>query len=52
MTVEAGRVAWDWNARAGTDYRERPPDCDVRTVDKVVLPPKRGAARAGNDVRP
>ena len=25
MTLKAGRVVWDWNARAGTDYREMSP---------------------------
>jgi dihydroorotase len=40
LTVKAGRVAWDWNARAGTDYRKLPPDYGIRKdVDKIVMPP-------------
>ena len=41
LTVKAGRVVWDWNARAGVDYRKLPPDYGVRKdVDKILLPPK------------
>ncbi len=41
LTLRGGRVAWDWNARTGTDYRELPPAYGVRPVDKVILPPTR-----------
>jgi dihydroorotase len=41
MTLRAGRVAWDWNARSGTDYRELPPTYGVRDVDRVLVPPRR-----------
>jgi dihydroorotase len=40
LTLKAGRVAWDWNARAGTDYRQLPADYGVRPVDKIVMPPR------------
>jgi dihydroorotase len=39
MTLKAGRVAWDWNARAAVDYKTMPPDYGVRKdVDKIVMP--------------
>jgi dihydroorotase len=40
MTLKAGRVVWDWNARAGTDYRKLPKDYGIRPVDKIILPPR------------
>lgn len=40
MTLRAGRVAWDWNARSGTDYRQMPPTYGVRDVDHVIVPPR------------
>jgi dihydroorotase len=40
MTVKGGQIVWDWNARAGTDYRKLSKDYGIRPVDKVVLPPK------------
>lgn len=39
LTLRAGRVAWDWNARTGTDYRQMPPTYGVRDVDRVIVPP-------------
>ena len=41
MTLKAGRVVWDWNARTGTDYRKMSSDYGVRDVDKIILPPKK-----------
>ena len=41
LTVKAGRVVWDWNARTGTDYRQLPPGYGVRDVDRVILPPRK-----------
>jgi dihydroorotase len=41
MTLRAGRVVWDWNARSGTDYRNLPADYGVREVDRVIVPPRR-----------
>ena len=38
LTLRAGRVVWDWNARAGTDYRQLPPTYGVREVDRVIVP--------------
>jgi hypothetical protein len=40
MTVKAGNVVWDWNARAGTDYRKLPKDYGIRPVDKIIPPPR------------
>jgi len=40
MTLRAGRVAWDWNARSGTDYRQMSPTYGVRDVDHVIVPPR------------
>jgi dihydroorotase len=41
LTLKAGRVVWDWNARTGTDYRKMTSDYGVRDVDKIILPPKK-----------
>jgi dihydroorotase len=41
MTIKAGRVVWDWNARVGTDYRKMSNDYGIRDVDKIILPPKK-----------
>ena len=41
MTLKAGRVVWDWNARTGTDYRRMSSDYGIRDVDKIVLPPRK-----------
>ena len=38
LTLRAGRVAWDWNARAGNDYRTMPSTYGVRDVDRVIVP--------------
>ena len=38
LTLRAGRVVWDWNARTGRDYREMPPTYGVRDVDRVIVP--------------
>jgi dihydroorotase len=38
ITLRAGRVAWDWNARTGTDYRRLPSTYGVRDVDRVIVP--------------
>jgi dihydroorotase len=40
LTLRAGRVVWDWNARTGRDYRELPPTYGVRDVDHVIVPPR------------
>jgi dihydroorotase len=41
MTIKAGRVVWDWNARIGTDYRKMSSDYGIRDVDRIILPPKK-----------
>ncbi|MBA3887448.1 MAG: amidohydrolase/deacetylase family metallohydrolase [Acidobacteria bacterium] len=41
MTLKAGRVVWDFNARTGTDYREMPGNYGVRDVDRIILPPRK-----------
>jgi len=38
LTLRAGRVVWDWNARSGRDYREMPATYGVRDVDRVIVP--------------
>ena len=38
LTLRAGRVVWDWNARTGTDYRQMSPTYGVRDVDRVIVP--------------
>ncbi len=41
MTLKDGRVVWDWNARAGSDYRTLPPDYGSRPgLDHLVMPPR------------
>jgi dihydroorotase len=41
LTLRAGRVAWDRNARAGTDYRRLGPTYGVREGEFIVPPPKK-----------
>jgi dihydroorotase len=38
MTLKDGKVVWDWNARAATDFRKLGDRYGVRDVDHVVLP--------------
>jgi dihydroorotase len=39
LTLREGRVVWDWNGRAGTDYSSLAPDYGVREgIDVIVLP--------------
>lgn len=39
LTVRAGRVVWDWNARGALDYRKMPRDYGIRPgIDVVVVP--------------
>jgi dihydroorotase len=41
LTVNGGRVVWNWNGRGGDDYKKLPPDYGVRPgLDTVVPPPK------------
>lgn len=40
MTLRAGAVVWDWNARQGVDYRTLPPDYGVRPGETITPPPK------------
>jgi dihydroorotase len=41
MTLRAGAVAWDWNARAGVDYKALGPTYGVRPgVDQIIKPGK------------
>ena len=39
LTLRAGRVAWNWNSRGGTDYRKLSPTYGIRPVDQII-PPK------------
>lgn len=39
LTLRAGEVVWDWNARTGVDWRELGPTYGVRNkVDGLILP--------------
>jgi len=40
LTLKAGQVVWDWNARTGVDYRELGPTIGIRDVDDIVMPPE------------
>jgi hypothetical protein len=40
LTLREGAVVWDWNGRAGVDYRELGPTYGVRNQeDGLILPP-------------
>ena len=40
LTLMGGRIAWDFNQRAGRDYRELGPDYGLREgIDVIVRPP-------------
>ncbi len=39
MTLMGGRVVWDWNARAATDYPTLPPDYGNRPGSDFFVPP-------------
>jgi dihydroorotase len=41
MTLEGGRVEWNWNSRGAVDYRTLPPDYGIRPgLDFIVPPPQ------------
>ncbi len=40
LTLRAGRLVWDWNGRAGDDYRKLPPDYGIRPGIDRILPPR------------
>ena len=40
LTVRAGKVAWDYNARTAVDYRSLGPSYGVREGEFIVPPPK------------
>jgi dihydroorotase len=40
-TVRAGNVVFDWNGRAGADYKTMGPEYGVREGEFIVRPPKR-----------
>lgn len=39
LTLRAGQVVWDWNARAGVDYRKLDADYGIRKGVDQILPP-------------
>jgi dihydroorotase len=39
LTLKDGRVVWDWNGRAGTDYQDMDPTYGVRPGEYLVMPP-------------
>lgn len=41
MTLLGGKVMWDWNGRAGVDYRTLGPAYGVRSGEAIVPPPAR-----------
>jgi dihydroorotase len=41
LTLRAGKVAWDYNARNGTDYKTMGPAYGVREGEFIVPPPKK-----------
>ncbi len=40
LTVREGTIAWDWNGRQGVDWKTLPSNYGIRTVDRLVLPPR------------
>lgn len=41
LTLRAGRIVWDWNARAAADYRKLGPEYGIRPgIDRIIPPPK------------
>jgi dihydroorotase len=40
MTLRNGEIAWDWNVRAGEDYRKLGPAYGIRPGVDQILPPK------------
>lgn len=40
LTVREGRIVWDWNARAATDFTKLAPNYGMREVDVIVPPPQ------------
>ena len=39
MTLKDGRVVWDWNGRAATDYRQMDSNYGIRRGEYLVMPP-------------
>lgn len=40
MTLRSGEIAWDWNARAGEDYRKLSPEYGIRPGIDRIIPPR------------
>lgn len=40
LTIRAGKVVWDWNARSGVPYQKLGPAYGVRPGEAVVAPPR------------
>jgi dihydroorotase len=40
MTLRSGEIAWDWNVRAGDDYRKLGPAYGIRPGIDQIIPPK------------
>ncbi|WP_321475007.1 amidohydrolase/deacetylase family metallohydrolase [uncultured Paludibaculum sp.] len=40
LTIRAGKIVWDWNARSGVDYRTLGPAYGVRAGESIVPPPQ------------
>ena len=39
LTLRAGQIVWDWNARGAADYRTLGPTYGLREGESIVLPP-------------
>lgn len=44
LTLLGGEVVWDWNGRAGVDWRELREDYGVRNPEGLIMPPGKGGA--------
>lgn len=40
LTLQQGEVKWDWNGRAGIDWRQLPPLYGVRNPEGLIMPPE------------
>jgi dihydroorotase len=40
LTLRAGRVVWNWNARGGTGFQKLPPTYGIREGIDLILPPR------------
>lgn len=48
VTLKGGRIAWDWNGRAATDFRTLGPTYGVRPGVDQIIPPPPGRTSGGS----